>query len=288
MERMADLIPSPAPVLSLGDVEAYLARIDHPPVQVSDLATLSSLQDAHVRSVPFENLDIHLGVPLSLEISDLVDKVVGQHRGGFCFELNGLFCALLVALGYDAHLVEARSREADGELGPRFDHARIVVRGFGAPRVVDVGSGASPRVPLAVGGVPQDVGGGRLSRIVVVDGRWDSQAREDEGWVAGWSSDPTPRALADFAERCVHHQTSPDSHFTAKPLAALVTTDGHVTLAGRQRIETRHGERSESTADDPLAVLASDMNLTIPRWPDERPSDVDGHPVPRAPGSQRK
>ena len=94
---------------------------------------LASLQDAHVRAVPFENLDIHLGRPLSLDIDDLFAKVVEARRGGFCFELSGLFHAALVTLGDDAWLVEARAIAGDGTLAAASTTLREIV-GIDVPR----------------------------------------------------------------------------------------------------------------------------------------------------------
>ena len=254
--------------LDAATVERYLARIGHAPLAEPDLDALGSLQDAHVRTVPFENLDIHLGEPLSLDLDDLVAKVVLRRRGGFCYELNGLFCALLCSLGYRARLVEARTRTDDGGLGPRFDHARILVTvAEGEPPVlVDVGTGASPRGPIRLEPRPQRIGH-EWYRVLVDADRYESQAHQDGAWTSGWVFDTTPRTLADFTGRCRYHQTSPDSHFTHKPLATLVTSDGHIRLADRALAVVSDGQRHEHEVDDPLAVLAQRFGLHLPRWP---------------------
>jgi N-hydroxyarylamine O-acetyltransferase len=77
------------------DVAAYLARIAYDDPVQPDWATLRALQLAHLRTVPFENLDIHLGRTILLEQDHLFHKIVRQRRGGFCYELNGLFAMLL-------------------------------------------------------------------------------------------------------------------------------------------------------------------------------------------------
>ena len=254
--------------LDAATVEHYLARIGHDPVQQPDIEVLASLQDAHVRTVPFENLDIHLGTPLSLDVDDLAAKVVTRRRGGFCYELNGLFCALLQAVGFRAWLVEARARNDDGSLGPRFDHARILVTldPDEQPLLVDVGTGASPRGPIHLHDGPQRIGH-RWYRVLIDADHYDTQTYQDEAWVQGWAFDTTPRTLGDFSERCRFHQTSPDSHFTHKPLATLVTADGQVTLSGRTLTVVRGGNREEQVVDDPLAVLAERFGITLERWP---------------------
>ena len=247
-------------------VAAYLRRIGHPPVPRPGLEELASLQDAHVRSVPFENLDIHLGVPLSLEIPALFDKVVRRRRGGFCFELNGLFATLLDALGYPVYLVEARTLEEDGGLGPRFDHARIIVDLADEPWLVDVGTGASPRGPIRLTDEDQRVGHVR-HRVRRQDDRYRSERFDGEIWAPGWVFDLVPRALGEFSDRCHYHQTSPESHFTQKPLCTLVTEDGHLTLSDRTLITTRGGHRSEEEVTDPLAVLLARFGVEVPHWP---------------------
>ena len=80
------------------DVERYLQRIDYSGPTVPTLETLSALHQAHLLAVPFENLDIHLGRAIVLDEEALYDKIVERRRGGFCYELNGLFAALLRAL----------------------------------------------------------------------------------------------------------------------------------------------------------------------------------------------
>lgn len=253
-------------VLASDLVPPYLTRIGHPPVTAPTLEALAGLQDAHVRSVPFENLDIHLGRPLSLDVTALADKVVARRRGGFCYELNGLFAALLAALGYDVHLVEARIRSDDGMLGARFEHMRVIVTVDGEPLLVDVGAGASPRGPIRLDTQPQQVGHERYRVRPSGDGLLSEQLM-DGAWVADWWFAMAPRRLTEFAERCRYHQRSTQSHFTHKPVCTLVTTDGQVTLADRALVTTANGRRREETVDDPLAVLAERFGIDLPTWP---------------------
>src|SRR5690349_18713825 len=96
------------------DVSAYLTRISYDGPVEPTLPVLHGLHLAHLRSVPFENLDIHLGRPISLAEEQLFAKVVGQRRGGFCYELNGLFAALLREIGYEVTLLAAQFPLPDG------------------------------------------------------------------------------------------------------------------------------------------------------------------------------
>ncbi len=160
----------------------------------------------------------------------------------------------------DAHV---RSFE-HGELGPRFDHARILVD-VDEPVDVDVGTGASPRGPIGLADRPQTIGPATyLTREV--DGRYLTEHRDGDTWTPGWSFDTTARRLDDFAERCHYHQSSPVSPFPQKALCTLVTDDGQVTLSGRQLITTTGDTRTEVEVADPLDVLQRRFGISLERW----------------------
>src|ERR1044071_6771072 len=116
------------------DAAAYLKRIDyHKPVK-PDVQTLHGLQLAHMLAVPFENLDIALKRPIYLDRQSLWDKIVLRARGGFCYEVNGLFAWLLEAIGYEVTYLNARDyHEEDGSFGIDFDHLTMLVRVPGEP-----------------------------------------------------------------------------------------------------------------------------------------------------------
>ncbi len=90
--------------------------------------TLRALQLAHLRTVPFENLSIHSNETIVLRDDALFDKVVTRRRGGFCYELNGLFAALLRALGFEVEMLAAGVANAAGNFGPDFDHMTLLVK----------------------------------------------------------------------------------------------------------------------------------------------------------------
>src|SRR6266536_570638 len=131
------------------ELAAYLDRIGAGRPAKADTAALRSLHRAHLLTVPFENLSIHLGEPISLEPGELIDKIVTRRRGGFCYELNGAFALLLGALGFDVGLLSARVF-GDDRLGPPFDHLALLVPtadGDG-PWLADVGFGSNSEFPL--------------------------------------------------------------------------------------------------------------------------------------------
>src|SRR5215216_6410072 len=109
------------------DIPAYLDRINYHGAIDPTAAALRELHRAHLLAVPFENLDIHLGRPIVLEQQALFAKIVTRRRGGFCYELNGLFALLLRDLGFDVTLLAAGVARADGSFGPEFDHLTLLV-----------------------------------------------------------------------------------------------------------------------------------------------------------------
>jgi N-hydroxyarylamine O-acetyltransferase len=233
--------------LNVRDTDAYLSRIGAHYPELADTRSLASLQLAHMLSVPFENLDIHRGVPIVLDGGRIIDKVAYQHRGGYCYELNSAFGALLDTVGYSVDLVSARVARAGGRFGAEFDHMALIVRAGpdAGPLLVDVGFGdAFTRpIPLTSDVVRQDRD--RMVRLIRSGDDWIYEENRGDGWQPQYMFTTKPRTLSDFAERNHWQQTSPDSHFTARIICSLLTADGRVTISGNRFIVTVGGERSE-------------------------------------------
>jgi len=128
-----------APMLN---APAYLARIAYAGPTPPTIDTLRSIHRAHLQTVPFENLDIALGRTIVVDEDATVRKIVEQHRGGFCYEMNGAFAALLRALGFRVTLLSARVARPQGGEGPEFDHLTLRVD-LEEPWLADVGFGES-------------------------------------------------------------------------------------------------------------------------------------------------
>ncbi|HUG83026.1 MAG TPA: arylamine N-acetyltransferase, partial [Euzebya sp.] len=259
-------------LLTPAEVGAYLRRLGLPPVLgPPDEGLLRLLQRAHARVVPFENLDIEAGVPIRLDLDHLLDKVVRRWRGGFCYELNGLFHALLVNLGFDAWLVEARTRGEDtggqkGALGPRFDHTRILVAVGDRRLLVDVGDGASPLVPMVLDDDrPVDVGPGVLRLVADGEGWRTDIRRADGGWSRDWWFDDVPQPLEAFTDRCRYQQFDPGSHFAQGLICCVPTPRGRITLAKDRLITTVDGQRTEKEVADVSVPLWEVFGI---RWPE--------------------
>lgn len=143
------LAPSPAADM---DVQAYLRRIRYresmiPGVDGPGIDLLRSLHRAHLFTVPFENLDIPLGRKIVCDEARILHKIVNEHRGGFCYELNGAFAALLRALEFRVTLLSGRVARADGGYSPEFDHLTLRVD-LEEPWLADVGFGDCFLEPL--------------------------------------------------------------------------------------------------------------------------------------------
>ena len=130
------------------EAEQYLQRIDYRGPLARDSTTLSGLQWAHLTHVPYENLDILAGIPLSLDPTDLFQKIVVNRHGGYCFELQGLFKELLEALGFSVAQYAARFLDDDTTIQMR-RHRVLVVTIDDQRYLVDVGvRNESPRKAL--------------------------------------------------------------------------------------------------------------------------------------------
>jgi len=251
-------------------VEAYLERIGVARPAELDAAALAVLHRAHLTTVPFENLSLHLSESISLETDDLVDKIVTRRRGGFCYELNGTFALLLCALGADVSLAGAAVFGGD-RLGPPFDHMALIVQLAGGRWLVDVGFGDHSVYPLALAGRQEQADpGGRFQLIETVDGDLDvlRDAKPQ------YRLELRERSLSDFGPTCWYQQTSPASHFTRSTICSRLTDDGRISLSGRTLIRTIDGSRTEEqlmTDDDVLAAYRDHFSVHLDRVPVVRP-----------------
>jgi N-hydroxyarylamine O-acetyltransferase len=231
------------------DVPAYLARIEYRGPCTPSLDSLRELHRAHMMSVPFENLDIALGVPIVCEEEAIVHKIVSRRRGGFCYELNGAFAALLRALGFTVTLLSARVARETGPDGPEFDHLALRVD-LEEAWLADVGFGDSSLQPLQLRAGIEQPEGSRKFCIRDQRGSLHLEMAETGGsWRRQYSFSLVPRRLADFTEMCHYHQTSPESSFTRSRVCSRATANGRITLAEQRLIITRHGEKEESLLD---------------------------------------
>jgi N-hydroxyarylamine O-acetyltransferase len=251
-------------------VVAYLDRVGIAAPSASDAPGLRTLHRAHQMTVPFENLSIHLGEPISLDEHDLIDKIVRRRRGGFCYELNGAFALLLEALGARVSRVAARVYGESG-LGPPFDHLALIVRpadGSG-PWLADVGFGSHSDFPLLLEARDdQDDPAGRF-RLADADAGDIDVLKDGQ---PQYRIETRERSLADCVPTCWWQQTSPQSHFTRSTICSRLTPGGRLSVSGRMLIQTQDGTRTEHRLDTDDALLATYRNhfgIALSRVPDD-------------------
>ena len=227
------------------DAPAYLHRINYDGPLTPSAETLRQLHLAHLHSVPFENLSIHWQQPIVLSDEALFEKIVRQRRGGFCYELNGLFAALLRDLGFKVTMLSAEVANAAGEFGPPFDHMTLMVT-LEDRWLADVGFGDSFREPLLLDEREPQIQGDEAFSIEETENYLVMSKRSEKGdWQPQYRFTLEPYGFADYEEMCRYHQTSPQSHFTQKRLCSLCTIDGRLTLSDMRLITTRGREREE-------------------------------------------
>jgi N-hydroxyarylamine O-acetyltransferase len=264
------------------DVQAYLYRIRYerpltPGVDRPSIDLLRALHRAHLFTVPFENLDIHLGRKIVCDEVRILRKIINERRGGFCYELNGAFAALLRALGFRVTLLSARVGCEDGSLGPEFDHLTLRVD-LEEPWLADVGFGEGFLEPLRLESRTEQPQRGRVyrltSRRASVDSAFELEVMVEGKWKREYAFTLQPRALSDFAGMCHYHQTSPESHFTRHRICSLATPEGRVTLSDEKLIETSGSSRQErvlSGDQEWRAKLRDRFGVVLPDSSQEKP-----------------
>lgn len=222
-------------------------------------------------NIPFENLDIGLKRPIRLDLESLWQKIVVQRRGGFCYEVNGLFGWLLEQIGFDVTYLNARDyHPEDDSFGIDFDHLVLLVRVLHDPTrwLADVGWGDSFSHPLDIDNPNWQEQGLRAYWLEPFRGGYQLWQRGYHGEVARqYYFDLTPhRFPAEYEATCHYHQTSPQSIFTRKRIISRLTEDGRVSLDSSRLIVTRNGERSErpfANEDEFHALLKQYFNITL-------------------------
>jgi arylamine N-acetyltransferase len=218
------------------DVRAYLQRIGFDGKLDGTASTLAKLQECHLHSVPYENLDILNQIPLSLEIQDLFDKIVVRSRGGFCFELNALFGWLLRELGYTVSDFMSRFWRDEPNPPPKRRHQILKVEVGDAFYLCDVGvGGIVPRRPIQIiEGLEQQQGDEcyRLERDPYYG--WILCELKHDHWNRIYSFTEEPQLPKDFIMATYWCESSTDSIFNKGAMLAIRTLEGRNTLAGKE------------------------------------------------------
>ena len=254
-------------------LDAYLARIGFAGTPRADADTLVAVHRAHLRAIPYENLDVQLGRPVSLDIDAIFAKLVVGRRGGWCYEMNGLLGWALQAMGFTVTRLCAgvmRSARGDAALG---NHLALWVH-LDEPWLADVGfgDGTLEPVPVRAGRIRQ--GGLEFALEALPEGWWRLH-NHPHGAAASFDFRLAPADGGLLARQCQFLQTSPESPFTRVAVVQRHVDGGLALLRGRVLKQVRMGRggtlevtrREVADQDDYLGVLRDGFDL-IPPEPD--------------------
>lgn len=261
-------VPPPEPAA----LEAYLRRIQFAGEPRADLATLRELHWRHLRTIPYDALDVPLGRRVTLDPRDAYRKIILDGRGGWCYEMNGLFGWMLEAIGFEVMRVGATVMREDGQRG-RGDHLVLIVRVDDRRYVADVGFGEGPQVPFPL--APErfeDLGiEYTLARLPSRWWRLCNESHHDAPWFDFQARPAGARTLEATNRRL---QRDPASPFVLNAVVARGTADGSTILRGRVLRTVRGaawGDRRIDTLTEYQEVLRDVFDLHLPEaatlWP---------------------
>jgi len=248
------------------DLPEYLQRIGIDQEPLPDVPTLRLLHRAHLGAIPFENLDIQMGLAVRMDMESLQRKMVDRRRGGYCFEQNTLFAHALREIGFECHLCEARVRQnAGGVVRPR-THMVLKVICAGRTWLADVGFGGEGILePVAIDAGPT-AQYGRTFRIENEDRQWVLKVETADGWDDLYAVVPQPVFAVDFEVANWYTSTHPDSPFV-RTLTAQVSTPAVRHVLRNLTCTTYTGEIVESreiARADLHAVLREIFQIDVP------------------------
>lgn len=246
----------------------YLQRIEWSGPATPTFETLGALLCLHNHRVPFENLDVQLGRKLTTSVDEAYAKIVGDRRGGWCYEQNGLFGWALSEIGFDVQRIAATVMRAERGPTSHANHLTLLVNQPGDDErwLVDVGFGGSLLAPLPLREgtyvhAPFSVGLRQLD-----DGHWQFWESLDDGEFSFDFEDIVADEDA-LSIRCEYLQTSPESSFVQNLVCQLRCPDSHITVRGRVlSTATNSGKKTRilETADELVATLDSEFGLAVP------------------------
>ena len=263
-------------------LQPYLDRIGYSGDPVPTLATLSALVRRHALAIPFENLDVQLGRHLTLDPDAAFDKIVRRRRGGWCYEQNGLFGAVLAEIGFGVTRVAGAVMRAGREDISNANHLALLVETEDAPGrrfLADVGFGGSLVDPIEFAEANHRQPPFHLGLRRLDDGYW--QFHEDAGdGEFSFDFEPVPGDEDALARRCDYLQTDPTSGFVKSLVAQIRLPDAHRTLRGRVLSEIGpegETERLIRSADELVETLARQFQLNVPEVRNLWPRIVERH-----------
>ena len=233
-------------------IQPYLDRIQHQTPLQPDKTSLDQLHQAHLYHVPFEDLNIQYDIPIMLDLAALYQKVVQKNRGGFCYELNGLFNWLLRGIGFKTRIIAAKVISKEGIIGPVFDHAAIVVD-LEKRWLVDVGFGGDSFIrpkELILDVVQKDIHG-YYKFTKYSEQEWLLMHGEDgENFKGQYIFTLEAQDLANFRPECHRKQIEEDSHFRKNYICTLARPDGRISIINDKFITKSNGHKKELTIEN--------------------------------------
>jgi N-hydroxyarylamine O-acetyltransferase len=212
------------------DVTKFLNRIGIYKSENPSLDFLTKIQNRHLLSIPFEDLDIP-SKRIELNLEKIYEKIILSKRGGFCYELNGLLHWLLTSINFKVDMLSARVFNSNkNEFGPEYDHLVLQVH-LDKDYLVDVGFGDSFRVPIQMPeGEVFDVSG-KYKIFNTSENIFELRQKKEESWQPQYSFSTEPKQFNDFSEMCAFQQDSPTSHFRTRMVCTIATETGRITLS---------------------------------------------------------
>ncbi|NXR32775.1 ARY2 protein, partial [Zosterops hypoxanthus] len=274
------------------DIKEYFARISYRGSHNQpDLATMSDIFRHHIQAVPFENLSIHCGETIELNLEATYNKIVKRKRGGWCMENNYLLSWVLKTLGYDVILLAAKVYVPEFDAYPEeIDHLLLQVELDGKSYIVDAGFGMAYQLwePMElISGIDQPQTPG-VFRFQEECGTWYLEKVKRKQWVLNPSTSTPqnvenevcrriylftlqPRDIEEFRGCNAHLQTAPDSLFVTKSICSLQTADGIRALVGWKLTEIKYNYRDNMDlveirilADEEIEkTLKEKFNITL-------------------------
>lgn len=242
------------------ELEQYLKRIGIANKELPSFDFLAELQNQHLISIPFEDLDIPERDRIILDIERIYKKIILTKRGGFCYELNGLFHWLLTQLGFKVDMLSARVYNSQkNELGPEFDHMTLLVH-LEKDYLVDVGFGDSFRKPVEMpDGECEDISG--RYRLYNIDSEnFELRRKEENKWILQYTFTTVPRRLSDYKAMCDFQQDSLTSHFRTRMKCTIATPTGRITLSDSSLTITEKGIKTKLEIRNAVAFKTSLVN----------------------------
>jgi N-hydroxyarylamine O-acetyltransferase len=255
------------------DVDAYLDRIGLSARPAPTLEGLRVLHRAHLRAIPYEDIDVQLGRSVTIERPAIYDKIVKGRRGGWCYEMNGIFGWALGELGFDVTRITGAVTVGEDRTANIGNHLVLKVELAEGTFVADVGLSGGPLDPMRLAEGPFDSGGFsyRLERL---DADWWRFHNDPRSGPPSFDFNLAPADEGVFAGQCAQLQTADWSPFVQNLICTRFTQDGVVLLLGRTlRTVTPHdrNERLIGGADELVAALRDNFSLDTPEaatlWP---------------------